>query len=263
MGRIIVLTSGKGGVGKTTVSANIGIALAMLSKKVVLVDGDIGLNNLDVVMMVENKIVYDIGDIAEGKCRLKQALVQDDCYTTLFTLPSAKSIENSKITTKLFTGIVAELSQTFDYVLIDCPAGIENGFHRAVSGAQEAFVVTTPHISAIRDADKVIALLSNYNIKDVSLIINRLKGNLVADGVMLDALDISKLLRTPLRGALPEDDFININSQINKIANIKNDNSKLAYTLLAENIEGKHTKVFDCASDYRGVMKKIKHFFRG
>lgn len=262
MGRKIVLTSGKGGVGKTTVSANIGISLAMLGRKVVLVDGDIGLNNLDVVMMVENRIVYDIGDIAEGKCRVKQALVQDDCYPTLFTLPSAKAIENSKITTKIFTNVVSELSQSFDYVLIDCPAGIEDGFHKAVSGADEALVVTTPHISAIRDADKVIALLSNYNISNVSLIVNRLKGNLVADGIMLDALDISKLLRTPLKGALPDDDYININSQINKIANIKN-NSKLAYTLLAENIEGKHSKVFDCASDYRGIIKKIKHIFRG
>lgn len=261
MGRKIVMTSGKGGVGKTTVTANIGISLAMLSKRVVLVDADIGLNNLDVVMMIENKIVYDIGDIAEGRCRIKQALVQDDCFATLFTLPSAKSIDHSKITTKVFVNIINELANNFDYVLIDCPAGIEDGFHRAVSAAKEAIIVTTPHISAVRDADKVISLLSSYNIKDISLVVNRLKGKLVMDGIMMDALDISKILRVPLKGAIPEDDFINVYSQINKENN--RNSTKIAYSLLAEFVDGKHSKIYDCSSDYRGFFKKIKNIFRG
>lgn len=262
MARKIVFTSGKGGVGKTTVTANIGISLAMLAKKVVLVDADIGLNNLDVVMMIENKIVYDIGDIAESRCRVKQALVQDDCFPSLFILPSAKSMDATKITTKIFVSIIEELSQTFDYVLIDCPAGIEDGFHRAVSGANEAIIVTTPHISAVRDADKVVSLLSSYNIKNISLVVNRLKGKLVMEGAMMDSLDISKLLRTPLKGAIPEDDYININSQIERTSNSKS-SIQLAYRLLAEFIEGHHSKIYDCSCEYRGFFKKIRNIFRG
>jgi septum site-determining protein MinD len=262
VGRKIVLTSGKGGVGKTTITANLGIALAMLSKKIVLVDADIGLNNLDVAMGVENKIVYDIGDAAENRCRLKQALIQDECFSSLYTLPSAKSIEPNKISSKVFSQITEELSQDFDYVLIDCPAGIEDGFHRAVSGASEALVVTTPHISAVRDADKVISLLSSYSIKKVSLIVNRLKGKLVKDGSMMDAKDISQLLRTPLAGAIPDDDNININSQINKTKNMK-DAAQLSYILLAENLEGLHNRVYDCSYGYRGIINKIRNIFRG
>ncbi|MDD4315649.1 MAG: septum site-determining protein MinD [Clostridia bacterium] len=260
MGKKIVLTSGKGGVGKTTVTANLGIALSMLSKKVALVDGDIGLNNLDVVMMVENKIVYDIGDIAEGRCRTKQALIQDDCFPSLFTLPSAKTMDNSRIPPRVFVSIVNELNQDFDYVLIDCPAGIDEGFHRAVAGADEALVVTTPHISAVRDADKVVSLLSTYCMKAVGLVVNRLKGNLVTEGATMDAPDIAKLLRVPLKGAIPEDEEINLSSQISKCKD--KSSARLAYLLLASYVDGKDTKVFDCASDYRGFFKKLQRVFR-
>lgn len=260
MGKKIVMTSGKGGVGKTTVTANLGIALSMLSKKVALVDADIGLNNLDVVMLIENKIVYDIGDIAEGRCRTKQALIQDDCFPSLFTLPSAKTIDPSRIPPRVFVSIANELATDFDYVLIDCPAGIDEGFHRAVVGADEALVVTTPHISAVRDADKVISLLSTYNMKATGLVVNRLRGNLISDGVTLDALDIAKLLRVPLKGAIPEDERINISSQINKVKD--KSSAQLAYMLLASYVDGTDTKVFDCASDYRGFFKKILKVFR-
>lgn len=262
MGKKIVITSGKGGVGKSTVTANTGISLAMNKKRVVLVDADIGLNNLDVIMMIENKVIYDIEDIATGKCRVKQALIQDDYLATLYTLPSTKSIYNSRISTDSFVKVLEQLSKEFDYVLIDCPAGIEDGFHRAVSGADEAIVVTTPHISAVRDADKVISLLASYNIKNISLIVNRLKGKLILDGTMMDALDISKLLKTPLKGAIPEDDYLNVNSQIRRDSTANN-SVQLAYRLLAEYIDGKHSKVFDCSSDYRGFFKKIKNIFRG
>ncbi|HHU43316.1 MAG: septum site-determining protein MinD [Bacillota bacterium] len=261
MGRKIVLTSGKGGVGKTTVCANLGIALAMREKKVVLVDGDIGLNNLDVVMLVENKIVYDIGDVAEGYCRAKQALIQDDCYRTLFTLPSAKYIDERKLTAQVFHSIIDELSQSFDFVIVDCPAGIENGFHRAVSVAEEALVVVTPHVSAVRDADKVINLLATYNIEDVSIIVNRLKGNLVANNKMMDALDIARLLRTKIKGAIPEDDFINLHSKFKKTN--ANSPAAIAYGLLADYILGTGSKIYDCSSDYRGFFKKIINTFRG
>lgn len=259
MGKKIVMTSGKGGVGKTTVTANLGIALSMLSKKVALVDADIGLNNLDVVMLIENKIVYDIGDIAEGRCRTKQALIQDDAFPSLFTLPSAKTM-SSRIPPRVFVSIANELAEGFDYVLIDCPAGIDEGFHRAVVGADEALVVTTPHISAVRDADKVVALLSTYDMNSIGLVVNRLKGNLVSEGISMDALDIAKLLRVPLKGAIPEDERINVSSQINKIKD--KSSAQLAYTLLASYVDGKDTKVFDCASDYRGFFKKLLKVFR-
>lgn len=262
MGRKIVITSGKGGVGKTTITANLGIALAMQKKKVVLVDGDIGLNNLDVVMNIENRIIYDLGDVAEGRCRIKQALVQDNFFSNLYILPSSKTIENEKISTKIFTNIISELSLSFDYVLIDCPAGIEQSFHRSVNGANEAIVVTTPHISAVRDADKVLTLLSTYDIKNVGLIVNRLKGNLVSNGKMMDALDISKLLHVSLKGALPDDDYINLYSQIEKIQNNKNDTQQ-AYIFLAKNIEGKDTKIFNCTAKYKNILGKIKLIMRG
>lgn len=262
MGRTIVITSGKGGVGKSTVTANIGIFLAMNEKRVVLVDADIGLNNLDVIMMIESKIVYDIEDISSGRCRVKQALIQDSSLATLYTLPSTKSIYNCRIATEAFNNIIQQLSNEFDYVLIDCPAGIEEGFHRAVSGAKEAIVVTTPHISAVRDADKVISLLLSYNIKNIGLVVNRLKGKLILEGSMIDALDIAKLLKVPLRGAIPEDDCLNIDSQVRRTKST-NTSIQLAYQLLVEHIDGKHTKVFDCSSDYRGFFKKIKRFLGG
>lgn len=260
MGRKIVLTSGKGGVGKTTVTANLGIALAMQGKKVILVDADIGLNNLDVVMNVESKIVYDLGDIAEGRCRIRQALISDDFFPNLLTLPSAKAI--SSLSAKAFSSIINELANESDYVLIDCPAGIDEGFHRAVSASDEAIVVTTPHISAVRDADKVITLLSSYNVKSISLVVNRLNASLMADGKILDAFDIAKLLKITLKGAIPEDNDINVYSQIEKTENNRN-YAQIAYRFLAEYIEGVGTKIFNCeAIASLGMFGRIKYKFR-
>ena len=178
MGEVIVITSGKGGVGKTTTTANLGAALALADKKVVLVDTDIGLRNLDVVMGLENRIVYDLVDVAEGKCKLRQALIKDKRFTDLYLLPAAQTRDKSAVTEEQMIEITNKLREEFDYILIDCPAGIEQGFKNAVAGANRAIVVTTAEISAIRDADRIIALVEVSGIKNPELIINRYENNI-------------------------------------------------------------------------------------
>ena len=154
MCEVIVITSGKGGVGKTTTTANVGCALAMLNKKVVLIDTDIGLRNLDVVMGLENRIVYNLVDVIRGSCRLKQALIKDKRHPTLYLIPSAQTYDKTAVTPQQMKKLTDELREDFDYILLDCPAGIEQGFQNAIAGADRAIVVTTPEVSAIRDADR-------------------------------------------------------------------------------------------------------------
>ena len=194
MARIIVITSGKGGVGKTTVCANLGYALASMGLKVLMLDGDFGLNNLDVVMGVENKSVFDIVDVLNNRCRPRQALVQDFFVDNLYILPSNHAYTSQNIEYDKIKKIIEELAEGFDYVLLDCPAGIEGGFHRVVACANEAIVVTTPHLSALRDADKVVSLLHNYDINQPYLIVNRMRGDMVLDGDMLDVNTIKEYL---------------------------------------------------------------------
>ena len=164
MSEVIVVTSGKGGVGKTTTSANVGTGLAMLGEKVVLIDTDIGLRNLDVVMGLENRIVYNLVDVVEGNCRMKQALIKDKRYPNLFLLPSAQTRDKSSVSPGQIKKLVDGLRDEFDYVILDCPAGIEQGFKNAIAGADRAFVVTTPEVSAIRDADRIVGLLEANEI---------------------------------------------------------------------------------------------------
>ena len=173
MGEVIVITSGKGGVGKTTTTANLGAALALAGKRVALVDTDIGLRNLDVVMGLENRIVYDLVDVVEQKCKLRQALIKDKRFPELYLLPAAQTRDKSAVTEEQMVELTSKLKQEFDYVLIDCPAGIEQGFKNAVVGANRAIVVTTAEISAIRDADRIIALVEVAGIKNPELIVNR------------------------------------------------------------------------------------------
>ena len=170
MSEVIVITSGKGGVGKTTTTANVGTGLAQLNKKVVLIDTDIGLRNLDVVMGLENRIVYNLVDVVEGNCRIKQALIKDKKYPNLFLLPSAQTRDKTSVTPEQMQKLVEELREEFDYILLDCPAGIEQGFKNAIAGADRALVVTTPEVSAIRDADRIIGLLEANEIKKIDLI---------------------------------------------------------------------------------------------
>lgn len=208
MGEVIVITSGKGGVGKTTTTANLGSALAMQGKKVVLVDTDIGLRNLDVVMGLENRIVYDIVDVVEGKCKLRQALIKDKRFNELFLLPAAQTRDKSAINEEQMRDLTSKLKEEFDYILIDCPAGIEQGFKNAIAGANRAVVVTTAEMSAIRDADRIIGLLESSEIKNPELVVNRIKPSMIRKGEMMDVDDIVDLLSIELVGVVPDDEFV-------------------------------------------------------
>ncbi len=209
MSEVIVVTSGKGGVGKTTVTANIGCGLAMLGHKVVLVDADTGLRNLDVVLGMENRIVFDLTDVIEEKCRLRQALIKDRRFEELFMLPTAQTKDKSAVTAKDMQNICAQLREHFDYVIIDCPAGIEQGFQSAVAGAEKAIVVTVPEVAAVRDADRVVGLLeAKAEIHDPKLIINRLRVQMVQRGDMMTLEDMHDILGLELLGVIPDDERV-------------------------------------------------------
>ncbi len=208
MGEVIVITSGKGGVGKTTTTANIGTGFALQGKKVVLVDADIGLRNLDVVMGLENRIVYDLVDVTEGNCRLKQALIRDKRFENLYLLPAAQTRDKNAVNPEQMKQLTAELVQDFDYVIIDCPAGIEQGFKNAIAGADRAVIVTTPEVSAVRDADRIIGLLESEGKHDPQLIVNRIRPQMVKKGDMMDIDDINEILAIKLLGIIPEDEYI-------------------------------------------------------
>ncbi|MGA2227369.1 MAG: septum site-determining protein MinD [Syntrophobacteraceae bacterium] len=207
-GKTIVVTSGKGGVGKTTTVANLGTTLAKKKYSVVMIDTDIGLRNLDVVMGLENRIVYNLVDVIEGKCRKEQAMIRDRKLSNLFIIPAAQTREKSSVTPEQMKELCSNLAAEFDYVLIDCPAGIEQGFKNAIAGADFAVVVTTPEVSAIRDADRVIGLLEAAMLKQISLIINRLNAKMVKRGDMMSTEDIISLLSVPLLGVVPESEEV-------------------------------------------------------
>lgn len=259
MARKIVVTSGKGGVGKTSLTASIGIGLASRGNKVLLIDGDIGLNNLDVVMGMENRVVYDMADVLAGKCLLSQAILQDNYCENLYVLPSAHAYSSKCIGVKQFRQLLGKIEENFDILLIDCPAGIEDSFHRAVSGADEAIVVTTPHTSAIRDADKVLNLLGSYRLREINVVINRVRGDLVLQGKMMSGMDIAKVLRFPPLGIVPEDDSITIYSQLGRIG-LNNNYSKSAFDIIADNIMTGNRRIFDPTSRYKGMWGKLKMY---
>lgn len=212
MGEVIVITSGKGGVGKTTTTANVGTGLAKLDKKVVLIDTDIGLRNLDVVMGLENRIVYNLVDVIEGNCRIKQALIKDKRYPNLYLLPSAQTRDKTAVTPEQMKKLSEELKAEFDYILMDCPAGIEQGFQNAIAGADRALVVTTPEVSAVRDADRIIGLLEANEMKQTHLIVNRLRMDMVKRGDMMSSDDVVEILAVDLIGVVPDDENIVIST---------------------------------------------------
>ena len=203
MSEVIVVTSGKGGVGKTTTAANIGTGLAALDKKVVMVDTDIGLRNLDVVLGLENRIVYNLVDVIEGNCRLKQALIRDKHNPNLCLLPSAQTRDKTAVSPEQMKKLCEDLKEEFDYVILDCPAGIEQGFKNAIAGASRAIVVTTPEVSAIRDADRIIGLLEAAELHNIYLIINRLRMDMIRRGDMMSVEDVVDILAVDLLGAIP------------------------------------------------------------
>lgn len=253
--RKIVITSGKGGVGKTTATANIGWALARLGERVVLIDTDFGLNNLDVVMGVENKVVYDIGDVLDGRCRLKQALISDNNLSNLFVLPSGNRKDGGFISGQQIKLLIEGLDKVFDYILIDCPAGIDVGFHRAVACADEALVVATPTLTSLRDADKTLTVLRSYQLSFTGLVINRARGDLILRDKMMTPSDISKLLNTEVLGVLPEEDIVFLSSGYTLP---KNSESSKAYKLLALNIHKKTNKLYDITNKYSGFFGSIR-----
>ena len=204
MSECIVITSGKGGVGKTTTSANMGVALALAGYKTAVVDADIGLRNLDVILGLENRIVYDLVHVIEGECRLRQALIRDKRTDNLYLLPAAQTRDKSSITPEQMEGLIAQLKEEFDYVIVDCPAGIEQGFRNSIAGADKAIIVTTPEVSAIRDADRIIGLVEAAELPEPRLIINRFRKKMVDRGDMMNKEDILEILAIPLIGIVPD-----------------------------------------------------------
>ena len=211
-GRVITITSGKGGVGKTTTTANIGTALATTGRKVAVVDADIGLRNLDVVMGLENRIVYDLVDVIEGRARLRQALIKDKRYPDLCLLPAAQTRDKNAVSPDQMAALVQQLSTEFDFVLVDSPAGIEQGFRNAIAGADEVLIVTTPEVSAVRDADRIIGLVEAAELGAPHLILNRIKQRMVNRGDMMSVADVTDILAIDIIGIVPEDELVVIST---------------------------------------------------
>ena len=208
MSRIIVTTSGKGGVGKTTVTANLGMALARMGRQVALVDADFGLRNLDLLLGLENRVVYTAVEVVTGECRLEKALVKDKREPRLVLLPAAQNRNKEAITPDQMKELIDELTKTYEYVIIDSPAGIEMGFKNAIAAAQEAIIVTTPEIAAVRDADRVVGLLEAHGVKQINLIVNRLRPVMVQANDMMSVQDVQELLAVSLIGVVPEDERV-------------------------------------------------------
>ncbi|MCI6004690.1 MAG: septum site-determining protein MinD [Blautia sp.] len=260
MSEVIVITSGKGGVGKTTTVANIGTGLAMMGKKVVVVDTDIGLRNLDVVLGLENRIVYNLVDVVNGSCRLKQALIKDKRHPDLFLLPSAQTKDKSAVSPEQMIKLTDQLREDFDFVLLDCPAGIEQGFRNAIAGADKALVVTTPEVSAIRDADRIIGLLEANDLRDIHLIINRLRPDMITRGDMMSVDDVIEILAVNLIGTLPDDEQIVIATNQGEPLSGKNSRAEEEYRNICRRLLGEDVPFMDIRQK-KGVFGRLGSIF--
>ena len=260
MSEVIVITSGKGGVGKTTTTANVGTGLAQLNKKVVMIDTDIGLRNLDVVMGLENRIVYNLVDVIEGKCRLKQALIKDKKYPELCLLPSAQTRDKDAVTPEQMVELIDELRKEFDYILLDCPAGIEQGFKNAIAGADRALVVTTPEVSAIRDADRIIGLLEANDIHKIDLVINRIRMDMVERGDMLSKDDVLDILAVDLIGIVPDDENIVISTNQGEPLVGSNTPAGKAYQNICNRVMGKDVPFMEITGPT--FFQRLAHVFK-
>ncbi|GMV34777.1 MAG: septum site-determining protein MinD [Chloroflexi bacterium] len=246
--QVITVTSGKGGVGKTTAVANLATALAMDGKRVVCIDGDIGLRNLDVVMGLENRIVYDIVDVIEGRCKLRQAMIRDKHYTGMYLIPAAQTRDKNAVSPSDMVRICNDLKPDADFIIIDSPAGIERGFRNAIAAADSVLVVTNPEISAVRDADRVVGILEAEEKRDPSLIINRLNPTLVKNNDMLSAEDVLDLLGIRLVGVVPEDETVIVGS--NRGAPVVTDGRSRAgqaFRNIAKRLQGMDVPFLDLA----------------
>lgn len=262
MSEVIVITSGKGGVGKTTTSANLGTGLAVAGKRVAMIDADIGLRNLDVVMGLENRIVYDIVDVVEGNCRLKQALIKDKRYENLCLLPAAQTRDKDAVSPEQMQKLCDNLREEFDYIIIDCPAGIEQGFKNAIAGADRAIVVTTPEVSAVRDADRIIGLLEANELSNPVLILNRIRADMVKRGDMMAMEDVTEILAIDILGVVPDDESIVISA--NKGEPAVTDNSSKAgqaYRNISQRLLGNEVPLMNIVPNV-GIFTKLKDLFR-
>lgn len=261
MSEVIVITSGKGGVGKTTTTANVGTGLAMEGKKVVLIDTDIGLRNLDVVMGLENRIVYNLVDVIEGNCRIKQALIKDKRNPTLYLLPSAQTRDKTAVSPEEMAKLTEELKDEFDYILLDCPAGIEQGFKNAIAGADRAIVVTTPEVSAVRDADRIIGLLDANEIKKTELVVNRLRTDMVKRGDMMSSQDVVEILSVDLLGVVPDDENIVVSTNHGEPLVGSKCLAGQAYKNICDRIMGEEVPFLDLTQK-NGFFSKLKNKFK-
>lgn len=261
-GRVIVITSGKGGVGKTTTSANLGMALAAQGEKVALLDADIGLRNLDLVLGLENRIVYDIVDVVEERCKLRQALIKDKRQPNLVLLPAAQTRDKSAVTPDQMRKLIAELKEEgFTFILIDCPAGIEQGFKNATAAADEAIIVTNPEVSSVRDADRIVGLLEAAELRDPKLIVNRLRPKMVKNQEMMSVEDVREILSIKLLGIVPEDETIITSTNRGEPAClVEASRAGQAYRNIARRIQGEEIPLMDL-EETSGFFGKIKKLF--
>ncbi|NMP21241.1 septum site-determining protein MinD [Sulfobacillus harzensis] len=259
MGEAIVITSGKGGVGKTTTTANIGAGLAQAGQRVALIDADIGLRNLDVVMGLENRIVYDLVDVVEGFAKLKHALIKDKRFENLYLLPAAQTRDKTAVSPDQMRDLVGEMKQEFDFVLIDCPAGIEQGFKNAVAGSDKAVVVATPEVSSVRDADRIIGLLEAEEKHHPALIVNRIRPSMVKKGDMMDINDMIEILAIDLLGVVPDDEFIVVSTNRGEPA-VLNNTSKAgeAYRDIARRLMGENVPMMKLEDDAQGFIGRLR-----
>lgn len=262
MAKVLVITSGKGGVGKTTTTANLGVGLALQGKKTLLIDADIGLRNLDVVMGLENRIVYDLVDVVDGHCRMRQALIKDKRCDNLFLLPAAQTKDKNSVDPQQMKTLIEALKVDFDYIIVDCPAGIEQGFKNAIAAADQALIVTTPEISAVRDADRIIGLLDAHEIRDSKLIVNRIKMDMVREGNMLDISDIVDILGIDVMGIIPDDESIIISTNKGEPLVFKgNSIAAKAYNNISQRVMGNEIGFLELNSR-AGILNKLKELFK-
>ena len=260
MAEVIVITSGKGGVGKTTTTANIGIGLAQLDKRVILIDADIGLRNLDVALGLENNVVYDLVDVVSGLCYVSQAIISDSKFKNLFMIPAAQTSDKDAVTVEQMKKLCEELKEDYDYILIDCPAGIEQGFKNAIAAADKAIIVTTPDVSAVRDADRVIGLLEDNGILEYSLVLNKIRPEIVRAGNMFNVDDVLDSLKITLLGIIPDDTSIIIGAYKNEpVVLNKKSLAGRAYRNISMRITGKTVDLINL--DKKRLFKKTKRCF--
>lgn len=264
MSRIIVVTSGKGGVGKTTCSANLSMALAQRGHKVAVVDADFGLRNLDLLLGLENRIVYTAVEVLTGECRLEQALVKDKRQPNLVLLPAAQNRTKEAVTPDQMRKLVNALTKVFNYIMIDCPAGIENGFLNAIAPAKEALVVTTPEIAAVRDADRVVGLLEANDVKNLHLIINRIKPAMVQQDKMMSVEDVQEILAIPLIGVIPDDERVIVSTNKGEPLVLSEGVSLagVAFQNVVRRLEGEKVPFLDLTVPHDDLLSRLLRLFR-